>query len=384
VAGYCLERELGRGGMAVVWLAQRADAVIKRQVALKLPLQSVATATGRARFAQEKDVLAELEHPHIARLYDAGVDGQQPFIALEFVDGLPITRYCDQHGLDLSARLRLFLQVLAAVDHAHRHLVVHRDLKPSNILVDTAGQVKLLDFGIAKLLIDPALNEAATLTQVGSTVLTPIYSAPEQAAGQAISTSTDIFVLGVVLHELLTGTLPYAKTCGDTPALAQIVDALLRSDPTLPSQAQIDNAAVRARASANSERLRAMLRGDLDTMVSKALSYDPTQRYGSAESFADDVRRYLEHRPIQARPHGAWYAARLFLRRHRVASLAVGAALLVALLGATAAELQYFEARANAERAIATRDFMFDTLAAGRRKGRQHGSAPMRRRARVR
>jgi serine/threonine-protein kinase len=158
VAGYCLERELGRGGMAVVWLAQRADAVIKRQVALKLPLQSVATATGRARFAQEKDVLAELELPHIARLYDAGVDGQQPFIALEFVDGLPITRYCDQHGLDLSARLRLFLQVLAAVDHAHRHLVVHRDLKPSNILVDTAGQVKLLDFGIAKLLIDPALK----------------------------------------------------------------------------------------------------------------------------------------------------------------------------------------------------------------------------------
>jgi hypothetical protein len=209
VAGYRLLRELGRGGMSVVWLAERMDGQVKRPVAVKLPLAGHLQGVPAGRFARERELLAALEHPHIARLYDAGTaaDGR-PFIVLEFVDGTPITEFARAQGLDQDARTRLFLQVLVAVDHAHRRLVVHRDLKPGNILVDGSGQVKLLDFGIAKLLQPDA--DAPALTQDLSAVMTPRYAAPEQISGAPVTTATDVYSAGVVLYELLTGRLPYA------------------------------------------------------------------------------------------------------------------------------------------------------------------------------
>jgi serine/threonine protein kinase/tetratricopeptide (TPR) repeat protein len=363
-AGYRLLRELGRGGMAVVWLAERIDGVVKRQVALKLPLFVLTSPIEVERFAREKDVLAGLTHPHIARLYDAGVASSgQPFIVLEFVDGIPITAYCDRHRLGIHDRLALFLQVLAAVDHAHKHLVVHRDLKPSNILVDLEGQVKLLDFGIARLLTDPKTGGVvAQLTQQGSSALTPLYAAPEQVSSQPIATFTDIYVLGVVLHELLSGVLPYAGDADNPPTLAQVLDALLRGNSTRPSQARIDDDASRARDLPTAGRLRAALTGDLDTIVRKAMSHLPAQRYSSVEHFADDVRRFLGRVPIRARPASVWYSARLFLQRHRSASVAAALGVALSLMIGVFALDKYWEARVYEARGAAVRDFMFDLV----------------------
>lgn len=354
---YRLIRELGRGGMSLVWLAERADGVVKRQVALKLPLFILSSALDVERFAREKDVLAGLEHPNIARLYDAGVATTgQPFIVLEFVDGAPITTCCDRQRCSLEQRLELFLQVLAAVDHAHKHLVVHRDLKPSNILVDGQGQVKLLDFGIARLLNDPQL------TQQGGAALTPLYAAPEQLDSQPVTIFTDVYVLGVVLHELLSGAHPHAAALGGSPEITRVLDAMLRGTPTRPSQAPIDDAASQARGLATAQHLRAALAGDLDTIVRKAMAHTPAQRYGSAGQFADDLRSFLAHRPIAARPTSPWYSTRLFLRRHRHASVAVGLGVLLAMSAGGAAFYQAREARLYEARSAAVRDFMFDLV----------------------
>ncbi len=322
LAGYRLLGEIGRGGMSAVWRAQRLDGMIERDVALKLPLFVMQTPLDAERFVREKDVLATLAHPNIARLYDAGLSSTgQPFIVLELVDGLPITEYCDLNRVGIHARLRLFLQVLAAVDHAHKHLVVHRDLKPANILVDGQGQVKLLDFGIAKLLDDPAAaSPAMQLTQQGNAVMTPTYAAPEQISGQPISTLCDVYVLGVVLHELLTGALPYATGSGTRPSLAQMVESLLHDNPIAPSQTHLSESAVHARSAGKARRLRAALTGDLDTIVHKAMRRSPAQRYASVRHFSDDIQRFLARQPIAARPRSAWYSAGLFLERHRGAA----------------------------------------------------------------
>ena len=363
LAGYRLLRELGRGGMSVVWLAERIDGVVKREVALKFPRFVLMSPIEVERFAREKDVLAKLTHPHIACLYDAGVaPSGQPFIVLEFVDGIPITEYCDRHQVAMLERLRLFLQVLAAVDHAHKHLVVHRDLKPSNILVDLQGQVKLLDFGIAKLLTEPAPGAATQLTQQGSVALTPLYAAPEQITAQPISTLTDVYVLGIVLFELLTGALPYRGVAGSAPSLPQVLDALMRGAPTLMSHAAIDNDAVQARSMPSLGRMRAMLAGDLDTIVSKAMRFEPAQRYNSVERLASDIRSFLAHLPIAARPPGAAYSARLFLRRHRSASVAASIGAVLFLTAAVVALYQYQESRAHEARTAIVRDFMFDLI----------------------
>jgi len=363
IAGYRLLRELGRGGMSVVWLAERLDGVIKREVALKLPLLALNSPLDINRFAREKDVLAALAHPHIARLYDAGVtDSGQPFIVLERVDGMPITVYCDQHRLKISQRLNLFLQVQAAVDHAHKHLVVHRDLKPSNVLVDQEGQVKLLDFGIAKLLTDPLVHEPVNdLTQAGF-ALTPLYAAPEQVTGQVISTLTDVYVLGLLLHELLTGQRPHATTDGRAPALSELIEKLLRTDQTKPSQSALTEPAAQARALPHVRRLRAALAGDLDTIVQKATRAVPAERYSSIEHFADDIRRFLASRPILARPTSLARRTRLFLERHRAASVmaAVGGVLVVVV--AVIALQQYRESNAHQAHTAAVRDFMFDLI----------------------
>ena len=361
LAGYRLIRELGRGGMAVVWLAERADGVVKRQVALKMPMYILQGEGDLARFARERDALASLSHPNVARLYDAGVlPSGQPFIVLERVDGVPLTVYCDERKLDVTARLRLFFQVLAAVDHAHKHLLVHRDLKPSNILVDAEGQVKLLDFGIAKLLAE---GDAATapLTEQAGGAMTPLYAAPEQLRGQVISTLTDVYSLGVVLHELLAGALPYRAPKGGRASLVDVLEAQGRGELPRASQSQIEDSAAAARAT-TVPRLRAALAGDLDTIVGKALRLEPEQRYDSVAHVAEDLRRFLSHRPVAARRPGLLYTARLALVRHRFAT-AVGA---VGLAGVIAAGIvawqQHRESMAHAERTAAVRDFMFDLV----------------------
>jgi serine/threonine-protein kinase len=363
VAEYRLIRELGRGGMSSVWLADRPDGRIKREIALKLPLLALSSASDAERFAREKDVLASLTHPNIARLYDAGIASNQPYIALEYVDGVAITEYCDQRVLDIAERLALFQQVLGAVDHAHKHLVVHRDLKPSNILVDGNGQVKLLDFGIAKLMTAPSGAAAAVmLTQVGKAVMTPLYAAPEQVSAEPISTLTDLYVLGIVLHELLTGLQPRADPDAPPRSLAQVVQGLMREDAVYPSHAASKESHARARAFPNPRALRKALSGDLDSIVHKLLQKSPERRYGSVQQLADDIECFLGCRPISARPREFRYAARLFFNRNRSACIAglLGAALTLAA-GATAF-LQYREASAHEARTTAVREFMFDLV----------------------
>jgi len=361
VAGYRLLRELGRGGTSVVWLGVRADGGVKREVAIKMPLFVLASPTATERFARERDVLARLTHPQIARLYDAGIaSGGQPFIVMEFVDGVPMTQACDLRCLSIEQRLRLFLQLLAAVEHAHRHLVVHRDIKPSNILVDAQGQARLLDFGIAKLLADGSAHASATqLTLEGGNALTPHYAAPEQFNNRPISTATDIYSLGVVLYELLTGTRPHAR---NPTSIAQSVHAVLNVEPVRPSQARLDASSARARGTPSVARLRAALAGDLDTIVLKALRKTPTERYGSADRLADDLRRFLRREPISARPASWVYAARLFIQRHRPASLATALGLAAAVGLVAVAWQQHLQTGAQQARGDAVRNFMFDLV----------------------
>ncbi len=248
LAGYRLIRELGRGGMSVVWLAERADGVVKRVVALKMPMFVLRGAGDVERFARERDALASLSHANVARLYDAGLlPSGQPFIVLEYVDGVTLLDYCERHRLDVAARLRLFLQVLAAVEHAHKHLVVHRDLKPSNILVDDEGQVKLLDFGIAKLLGERELA-GEELTRMQGGALTPLYAAPEQIRGATISTLTDVYSLGVVLYELLSGVLPYRASAGVRPTLVEVLETFGRGELHASARTHRKTCARRSRA----------------------------------------------------------------------------------------------------------------------------------------
>ena len=349
LAGYRLIRELGRGGMSVVWLAERADGVVKRVVALKMPMFVLRGAGDVERFARERDALASLSHANVARLYDAGLlPSGQPFIVLEYVDGVTLLDYCERHRLDVAARLRLFLQVLAAVEHAHKHLVVHRDLKPSNILVDAEGQVKLLDFGIAKLLGERELA-GEELTRMQGGALTPLYAAPEQIRGATISTLTDVYSLGVVLYELLSGVLPYRAASGVRPTLVEVLETFGRGE--LPRVAR-----------ARRKTLRSSLAGDLDTITAKALRLAPDDRYASVKHLADDLQRFLERRPIAARRAGFWYSARLAFARHRLAGGVAAAGLLLVLIASVVAFGQYRASRANAERTAAVRDFMFDLV----------------------
>jgi serine/threonine-protein kinase len=332
IAGYRLLRKLGEGGMAAVWLAERADGQLDRKFAIKLPLRPHLEGILAERFARERDVLTALDHPHIARLYDAGVSAQgRPFIALEYVPGKPIIEYAHAAGLGQRQRLQLFMQVLDAVDHAHRQLVVHRDLKPSNILVTEEGVVKLLDFGIAKLLSDSP-DDLALTQDVGS-VLTPRYAAPEQALGRTITTATDIYSAGVVLYELLAGRMPYGR---ESRSAIQAVQALLDERPEPPR-----------------------LDADLDTVLLKALAKRPALRYASIERFAEDLRRVLAHEPILARRVPWWQRVRLWARRQRnvAAAAAAGGIVLAVVLGvAVRSQLQ---ARAERERGDAVRDFIY-------------------------
>jgi eukaryotic-like serine/threonine-protein kinase len=356
VGPYRLLRELGHGGMGVVWLAERTDGSLKRDIALKLPLFSVHNQTLADRFARERDILARLAEARIARLYDAGLTAHgQPYLALEYIEGEPITAYCDRLCLDITARLKLFREILQAVQYAHVNLVVHRDLKPSNILVTRTGQVRLLDFGIAKLLTQGEAEET-DITRFGGRALTPDYCSPEQATGAAITTAADVYSLGILLYELLTGSRPY-KLRRDMSA--EIGQAILCANVVRPSQAVIDEAKARART-ATEKRLRAALRGDLDTIVLKAIQKEAQARYSTADAFAQDVERYLGGQPVLARPESAWYRARKFVRRNKFAvasGVAIGLALSVgatfALWQAHRASQARLEAFRERDRAVA-------------------------------
>lgn len=356
VGPYRLLHGIGRGGMASVWLAERVEGTLRRTFALKLP-QMVAARRGFAeRFDRERDILARLRHPHIARLHDAGVDASgQPFLALDYIEGAPITRWCDARTAVLRERLALFGQVLEAVQFAHANLVIHRDLKPSNILVDANAQVSLLDFGIAKLLDDSGGSIAETeLTAAGGRLLTLQYASPEQIRGDALTTATDIYSLGVVLHELLAGTRPYRLAFDSAAQLELAITNAARE--SLVRNLKVERA--RAFGLRNVTALRRMLAGDLDAIVGKAMEKSPADRYATVEMLHDDVRRYLDGHPVRARRPSRWRAATRFLRRHAAASIVVGALLGAVLASAIIAVHTAQRERAQRERAEAVRTFL--------------------------
>ena len=359
VGPWRLVRELGEGGMGSVWLAERVDGLLARPVALKLPHFGARPRAIAERFAREREILATLAHPNIARLYDAGIaaDGQ-PWLAMEYVEGRPITEWADERRLPVEGRVALFLQVLRAVQHAHANLVVHRDLKPSNILVTDAGDVRLLDFGIAKLLADGEARETE-LTRIAGRALTPAYASPEQISGAPITTASDVYALGVVLYELLAGRRPY-RNAGDPRSLER---AILDDEPIRASAAPTDEAA-RSRGTPNAHRLARALAGDLDTILAKALAKRPDERYATVAALAADLERHLAGEPIEARGVVAWRRALRFVARHRVAAGAT-AAIAVALVAGTAVALwQANEARREAARAGAVQAFLVDLFRA--------------------
>ncbi|HEV7705556.1 MAG TPA: serine/threonine-protein kinase, partial [Gemmatimonadaceae bacterium] len=303
LGGYTIDRPLGSGGMGSVWLARRTDGRFEGLAAVKLLNLALVSSRGQARFRREGSVLARLTHPGIARLLDAGVTaGGQPYLVLEYVDGIPIDEYVKQHHLSPEARTRLFLQVLDSVGSAHANLIVHRDIKPSNILVTSDGVVKLLDFGIAKLLDTDSIDRAV-LTAEGGHALTPDFAAPEQVYGQDITTATDVYALGVLLYLLLCGQHPRPMTA--------------------------DNVRV-----SFDTPLKPLRKGDLDTILGKALRRDASERYRTVGAFADDITRYLRHEPVSARPASAAYRIGKLVRRHR-GGVAVTALVCAALIGAT-------------------------------------------------
>ncbi|MBL8142126.1 MAG: serine/threonine protein kinase [Acidobacteria bacterium] len=343
VGRYRLVSEIAAGGQGAVWLAERADGMVDRPVALKLPL-GLAFRPGLAdRMSREREILARLTHPHIARLYDAGVsDDGTPFLALEYVDGRPVDRFVADHRLGVDAILRLFVQIVDAVAYAHGQLVIHRDLKPSNILVTGDGQVRLLDFGIAKL-IDDAPERDSTMTVVGGRALTLAYASPEQVLHETLGVATDVYSLGVVLYELLCGRRPHVPARDTSGALEH---AILHDEPPLPSQVALDPSR------------RGILRGDLDTILLKALKKAPAERYAAANALGDDLRRYLDGLPVSARADSPAYRLRKFVARHRLAVGASAAVLAAVVAGAGVAVWQARVARAERDRADAVKAFV--------------------------
>ncbi len=335
---YRLTALVGRGGMGTVWRAVRSDGRYESDVAVKLLSR---TADGASeRFALEARYLAKLAHPNIARLLDAGVgENGQPYLVLEFVDGLSIDRYCTEHALGVEERITLFLAVLDAVAHAHAHLIVHRDIKPSNVQVDAEGSVKLLDFGVAKLLGTDSAAGGPALTRELGTALTPEFAAPEQLNGEPVTTATDIYALGMLLWLILTGSNP--REVAGARSLAEL-RAIAGREP-----ARLADAAPNA-----SPELRRALLSDLDNIVRKALAVEPAERYATVAGFGQDLRRYLRHEPVAAQAQTICYRTRKFVRRHRGGVLAA-ALTTIALIGTTAvATWMSVEARRQRDAAV--------------------------------
>ena len=346
VGPYSLICEIGQGGMSSVWLARRDDGQLKREVALKLPV--LGPRMQIERFMRERDILAALTHPNIARLYDAGVsESGQPYLAMEYVAGTTLTRSCDERKLTIRERLTLFVQVLQTVQFAHAGLVIHRDLKPSNILVTQHGRVVLLDFGIGKLLTGDSTDETH-LTQLAGRAFTPYYASPEQITGQTLGTASDIYSLGVILYELLTGNLPYRPTHDSRAALEENI---IKADLRRPSQLAISTEAASARGT-SPRSLARNLAGDLDNIVLKALKKNPGDRYASASAFAQDVINYLGSLPVSARPDSTWYRVTRFTARHRIPVIAASVAATALLVGAALATWQARTASLARDRAV--------------------------------
>lgn len=338
VGHYRIDSILGQGGMSTVYRAERADDLYQQTVAIKVLHHSTLHPRMRSRLQSERHILGTLDHPGIARLIDSGdLEDGAPYLVMEYVDGELLDAYCDQRSLPVRERLELMTQVCAAVQFAHRNLVVHRDIKASNILVTRAGTPKLLDFGIAKLLAPDSLSHTLPVTRLQERMLTPENAAPEQVLGRAITTATDIYTLGVLLYQLLTGRSPYRLM---SFSQLQLERAICMDDPVRPSQAVIarlsgeteaDRQRLSGRRGLPPEGLRARLAGDLDAIVGMAMRKEPERRYASAEALADDLRNHLEGRPVAARQDDRRYRAGKFLRRHLLAAGAIAGAFFVLL-----------------------------------------------------
>ena len=324
IGPYSVIRRIGEGGMGDVYLAERADNQYRQQVAIKILKPGRDEQVLIQRFRSERQILADLDHPNIGRLIDGGeMENGRPYLVMEYVDGTPITEYCDQNGLDTKQRLRLFLQCCAAVSHAHKRLVIHRDLKPSNILVDAAGTPKLLDFGIAKLLDPQQQQHSMAITRDASRPMTPGHASPEQIRGETPTTATDIYSLGVLLYQLLSGRFPYQLT---SHAPSELEQAILTTQPTKPSVrlAESDDADapsvddVGRHRGTSVGRLRKELAGDLDNIVMVAMRKEAERRYSTVGDLAADIRSYLEFRPVTARADSVSYRLSRFIRRNRV------------------------------------------------------------------
>jgi eukaryotic-like serine/threonine-protein kinase len=358
---YRIIREIGRGGMGAVFLAERADDQYRKQVAIKLIKRGTDTESVLRHFRNERQILAGFDHPNIARLLDGGAteDGL-PYFVMEYIEGLPIDEYCNRHALSIAERLKLFREVCGAVSYAHRHLVIHRDIKRSNILITADGVPKLLDFGIAKILQEGDTPEPfATMT--GMRPMTPEYASPEQVRGEAMTTASDVYSLGVVLYDLLTGQLPYRFT---SQSPVDVARAITETPPTRPSTAVAEQQENQKSENASSALTgnQKSLRGDLDNIVLMALRKEPERRYQSVDQFSDDIQRHLDQRPVIARKDTMGYRASKFVRRNRTA-FAAATLLLLSLIGgiiATAHEAHHArveEVQAKAAQARAERRF---------------------------
>jgi eukaryotic-like serine/threonine-protein kinase len=346
IGPYRILRELGQGGMGVVYLAARADEEFRKRVALKVIRSGAASEEVVRHFKRERQILAGLDHPNIAKLLDGGTtDDGLPYFVMEHIEGEPLLTYCDSRKLSVAERLKLFQAICSAVQYAHRNLVVHRDIKPGNIVVAEDGSPRLLDFGIAKFLNPELAGEAPTATAL---VMTPAYASPEQARGERITTATDVYSLGVVLYELLTGHLPYRLL---TRQPLEILKAISEQEPEKASTAiaRVETATtasgglvervtpdVSSTREGTPDKLQRRLRGDLDNILMLALRKEPPRRYASVEAFSDDIRRYLEGLPVKARRPTAGYRTGKFLRRH-AAGVAASAVFVVLLIGFAAA-----------------------------------------------
>jgi non-specific serine/threonine protein kinase/serine/threonine-protein kinase len=365
LGAYRILREIGRGGMGEVYLAERADDHFRKQVAIKVIRRDIATPALLRRFHQERQMLARLDHPHIARLIDGGLtDERIPYLVMEYVAGEPLLEYCDRHELTISDRLHLFQDVCAAVQTAHQNLIVHRDLKPANILVTADGVAKLLDFGIAKLASPDPDDALADQTRTGFRLLTPEYSSPEQIRGDATTAASDVYALGVILYELLTGHRPYRVTTQHAHVVAQAVceqeperpSAIVTKTVRIPSRPGVDSLVltperVSRPRERRPDRLRRRLAGDLDTIILMALRKDPRRRYGSVLQLSDDLQRHLDGRPVSARPDTLTYRTRKFIARNRTVVVSAVVALLAIIGGSVAAVWQAHVAKTERSRA---------------------------------
>ena len=346
---YRLLEEIGAGGMGEVYRAVRVDEEYEREVAIKLVRAGADAQFVGARLRTERQILAAFQHPNIARLFDGGTTEEGiPYLVMELIAGQPITEYCDRHQLDLEGRLRLFLLVCSAVQYAHQHAVIHRDLKPSNILVTEDGQPKLLDFGIAKILEPGAIPVRGDLTVNAMRLLTPDYASPEQLKGDPVTAASDVYSLGVLLYELLTGIRPFG---GRSRAMQDATGNALRAAPSRPS------IVVRGRDTANTsrraspQRLSHRLRGDLDNIVLMALRPEPERRYATVDRLAQDIRRHLGHRPVAARRPTLRYRASMFVTRHKVGVAATALTAVALIFGLVITVRATFIARAALARA---------------------------------